>query len=207
MNKTKIIKYMQLAILTAIVFLFQMLGSFIHIGPTSVSLVLIPIVIGALVLGHKAGAFLGFIFGCITLWAGISGADPFTHILFSSQPLETALICLSKGTLAGLGAGLIFKLLQSKNKLLAALFASAGAPIINTGIFVLGGLFLVNKTLEANLVNFGASGQTVVYFVIIGCAGLNFIAEFVVNIIVSPAIKTIVNAVKKHIKNYFSIKK
>ncbi len=201
MNKTKIIKFMQLAILTAIVFLFQMLGSFIHIGPTSVSLVLIPIVIGALILGPKAGAFLGFVFGCITLWAGISGTDGFTHILFSAQPLETALICLGKGTLAGLGAGLIYKAIQSKNKFTGALIASAAAPIINTGIFVLGGLFLVNKTLEANLVNFGASGQTVIYFVIIGCAGLNFVAEFIVNLIVSPAINTVVNAVKKHIKH------
>ena len=67
---------------------------------------------------------------------------------------------------------------------------------------VLGGLFLVNKTLETNLSNFGAGGQTVIYFVIIGCAGLNFIAEFIVNLVVSPAINTVVNTVKKHIKHY-----
>ena len=35
----------------------------------------------------------------------------------------------------------------------------------------------------------------------IGCAGLNFIAEFAVNLVVSPAINTVVNAVKKHIKH------
>ena len=97
MKTNQVVKMMQLAILTAIVFLFQMLGTFIHIGPTSVSLVLIPIVIGALILGPKAGAFLGFVFGCITLWAGITGSDYFTNVLFTSQPFATTLICISKG--------------------------------------------------------------------------------------------------------------
>ena len=81
----------------------------------------------------------------------------------------------------------------------AAVLASAAAPVVNTGLFILGGLFLVGKTLDANLANFGASGQTVVYFLVIGCAGLNFIAEFLVNLVVSPAIHTIVRAVGKKI--------
>ena len=200
MRKNSIVKMTQLAILTAIVIVFQMLGSFIHIGPTSVSLVLIPIVMGGVLLGPSCGSFLGLVFGVITLGAGITGADAFTNILFTAQPVATALICLGKAYFAGLGAGLVYKALKKVNKVVASIAAAAAAPIINTGIFVLGGLFLVNKTLEQNLANFGADGQTVVYFVIIGCAGLNFIAEFIVNIVVSPAINTVVNAVSKRIK-------
>lgn len=55
----------------------------------------------------------------------------------------------------------------------------------------------MSGTLSANLAAFGADGQTVVYFLVIGCAGLNFIAEFLVNLVVSPAVNTIVNAVGK----------
>lgn len=190
-NKNQILKMAQLAILTAIVILFQLLGSFIHIGPTSISLVLIPIVIGAILLGPASGAFLGFVFGAITLIAGITGTDGFTHILFSAQPIATSVICIAKATLAGLGAGWVYKALKNANTLLASIAAAAAAPIINTGLFVLGGLFLVNQTLSANFV---AEGQTLVYFVVIGCAGINFIAEFIVNIVVSPAINTIVRA-------------
>ena len=183
----------QLAILTAVVFVFQMLGSFIHIGPTSVSLVLIPIVIGAILLGPGAGAFLGFIFGAITLWAGISGTDFFTNVLFTAQPVATSLICIVKATAAGLGAGFVYKALYKKNMLLAAILAAAAAPVINTGLFILGGLLLVADTLSANFV----SGTTLTYFLVIGCAGVNFIAEFFVNLVVSPAIHSIVRAVSK----------
>ena len=194
-NKQNIKRTAELAILTAIVIAFQFLGAFIHIGPTSISLVLIPIVIGAVLTGPKGGAFLGFIFGAMTYIAGVSGTDYFTTVLFQAQPIATAVICLGKGICAGLCAGLIYRALAKKNAFAASVAAAAVAPIVNTGLFFLGGLLLVNGTLSANLANFGAGGQTVVYFLIIGCAGLNFIAEFLVNLVVSPAINTIVHAV------------
>lgn len=194
-NKQNIKKTAELAILTAIVIAFQFLGAFIHIGPTSISLVLIPIVIGAVLTGPKGGAFLGFIFGAMTYIAGVSGTDYFTTVLFQAQPIATAVICLGKGICAGLCAGLMYRALAKKNAFAASVAAAAVAPIVNTGLFILGGLLLVNGTLSANLANFGAGGQTVVYFLIIGCAGLNFIAEFLVNLVVSPAINTIVHAV------------
>ncbi len=197
--RNQIKKLAELALLTAIVFVFQMLGSFVHIGPTSISLVLIPIVVGAILTGPGGGAFLGFIFGLITFFAGVTGTDPFTAILVTSQPFATGIICLAKGTLAGLVPGLIYKALANKNSILASILAAASAPVVNTGIFILGGLFLVNGTLTENLATFGASGQTVVYFLIIGCAGINFIAEFFVNLVVSPAIYTIVRAVDRRL--------
>lgn len=198
-NKQNIKRTAELAILTAIVIAFQFLGAFIHIGPTSISLVLIPIVIGAVLTGPKGGAFLGFIFGAMTYIAGVSGTDYFTTVLFQAQPIATAVICFGKGICAGLCAGLIYRALAKKNAFSASVAAAAVAPIVNTGLFILGGLLLVNGTLSANLANFGADGQTVVYFLIIGCAGLNFIAEFLVNLVVSPAINTIVRAVEKNL--------
>ena len=51
------------AIFTAIVVVLQLLGSFVRFGPFSVSLVLIPIVVGAAMYGAGAGAWLGFVFG------------------------------------------------------------------------------------------------------------------------------------------------
>ena len=54
-----------LALFTAIVVVLQLLGSFIKVGPFAVSLVLIPIVVGAAVYGVSAGAWLGFVFGVV----------------------------------------------------------------------------------------------------------------------------------------------
>ena len=116
-NREKILKMAEFALLAAIVIIFQLLGSFglLKIGTTSLNLVLIPVVIGSIVLGLGAGTILGLIGGLITLWAGISGADPFTAGLFGAQPFFTTLICLVKMAAAGLGAGAVYRLIKNKN--------------------------------------------------------------------------------------------
>lgn len=81
-NRQNIKKTAELAILTAIVIAFQLLGSFIHIGPTSISLVLIPIVIGAVLTGPKGGAFLGFVFGAMTYFASVFGRTALRRFCF-----------------------------------------------------------------------------------------------------------------------------
>lgn len=188
----KVVKMTTLAILIAIVFLFQWLGSFIHIGPTSITLVLVPIVLGGILLGPACGAFLGLIFGIMTLWAGVSGTDVFTNTLFVNQPYATSAICIVKAVLAGYIPAVLYKAIAAKNKVAASVAAAACAPIVNTGIFILGGLFLVGETLSANFV---AEGTTLVYFVIIGCAGFNFVGELIANLILSPAIITVTNVI------------
>ena len=62
------------AILTALVVILQYLGSFIRFGPFSISLVLIPIVIGAATCGKLVGAWLGFMFGVAVLLSGDAAA-------------------------------------------------------------------------------------------------------------------------------------
>jgi thiamine transporter ThiT len=55
------------AVFTALVIILQLMGSFIRFGPFAISLVLVPIVIGAATCGYKIGAWLGFIFGVVVL--------------------------------------------------------------------------------------------------------------------------------------------
>jgi len=193
-NKAVILKMVLMACLISIVIIFQIMGTFIKISPTtSVSLVLIPIVIGSILLGPISGAVLGAVFGIVVLASGINGTEVFTATLWQNQPVETAILCIGKGALAGLCSGLVYKLLSKFNDLVAVFAASAVAPIVNTGVFILGGLFMVNETLNSNFVN----GTTLIYYLVIVCAGFNFIAEFILNIVVSPAIKTIINIGKK----------
>jgi uncharacterized membrane protein len=94
------------AILTAVVVLLQFMGSFIRLGPFSVSLVLVPIVIGAAILGAKAGAWLGFVFGLVVLLSGDAAA-----FLAVNVP-GTIITVLVKGTLAGCVTGLVYKALS-----------------------------------------------------------------------------------------------
>ena len=199
MEKTariRVLHMVQMAILIALIIVMQSFGATIKVGPTSFSLVLIPIALGGMLVGKGGGALLGLIFGVMTLMAGVTGQDFFTQVLFQDHPLLTALICLGKGTAAGFGAGLVYELVSKKNKIVGGFLAAASAPILNTGLFILGAL-LVSDTLSSNFV---AEGSTVIYFLVIGCAGLNFIVEFLVNLVVSPALNMVVNVATKNIR-------
>lgn len=189
------LKLVELAILTAIVAVLQLTGTAIHFGATSISLVLIPIVLGAILVGPAAGAWLGFEFGLIVYLMGVFGADVFTYILFVDHPVITALICIVKGTLAGWCAGVVYRLIGKKHPVPAVFAAAAVAPVVNTGLFILGAL-VVKDTLVSKFV---AEGMTVLYFLVVVCAGLNFVFEFLLNLIVSPALCRIVRVVGKQL--------
>lgn len=184
-----------LAVLLALVVLLQCLGGFFKIGSTSLSFVLVPIVLGAVLIGWWAGAFLGFAFGFIVLMYGVAGTDYFTNILFVNHPVLTALTCLIKGIAAGLVPGLVYPLIAKKNKLAGVIVASVLAPILNTGLFILGALLMSGTITE----NFVEDGSTLVYFLFIGCAGINFIVEFAINLVLSPALHRVVLVVEKQI--------
>ncbi|MBQ8892793.1 MAG: ECF transporter S component [Clostridia bacterium] len=195
-TKQRTLRLVQLAILLALVIVLQQFGSSVRVGPTSFSLVLIPIALGGMLLGPGSGAFLGLVFGVIVLLAGVFGQDAFTQILFQDHPFLTSLTCLGKGAAAGFVSGLLYQLIAKKNRYVASFAAAAAAPVVNTGLFILCAL-LMSDTLSANFV---ADGTTVIYFLVIGCAGINFLVEFLVNLLVSPALHMVVGVVTKQLR-------
>ena len=182
-----------LGVLTAIIVVLQIFGSYFKIGTISLSFVLVPIVLGGILTGVICGTILGFIFGVITLIMGVVGADQFTFILFSDHPFLTILTCIVKGSAAGFVSGLVYNLLKNKNLTLATFAASAIAPIVNTGLFIVGA-FCMADTLNTNFV---AENSNVVYFIFIGCAGINFLVELAINLILAPTVCKIIKVVKR----------
>lgn len=188
-QKIKTRQMVLLAILTAVILVLQLTGFVIKLPflGTPVSLVLVPITLGAMILGPVSGAFLGLVFGAeVYIVGGVMGTDPFTAFLFQDAPVATAGICLIKSTLAGYLSGLVFKLLRDKNRVAATFSAAVVTPVVNTGVFILGCL-LIKSTLEGFMAKNGFDGS-VVYFLIIGCAGINFLLEAGLNLILAPAL-------------------
>ena len=194
-NKKSTLAMVELAVFMALVAVLQITGTGINLTGTPISLVLIPIALGAMLLGPLAGALLGLEFGVIVFVAGFVGADGFTFILIQDHPIYTALICIGKGVLAGFGAGLVYRLLANKNKLAAVIAAAATTPIINTALFIIGALFM-QSTLKSN---FLGEGETVVYFLIVVCAGVNFLLELLLNLLVAPALARAVDTANRRI--------
>lgn len=186
MKNTKTQKMVGLAIMSAIVVVLQLLGSFIKFGPVSVSLVLIPIAVGAAMYGPAAGAILGGVFSIVVL------LQPDTVFFYGISFFGTVVTVLVKGTFAGWLSGLTFKAFANKNEFLAVGLAAMVCPLVNTGIFALGSrLFFWNALAELG-------GGNALLFLITGMIGFNFIAEFVTNVICSPVILRILHAVRKH---------
>lgn len=193
-TKKKSILYMvELAVLTAIVLILQLTGFAVRLPflTTPVSLVGIPIALGAMLLGPKAGAWLGFVFGAeVAIVLGMMGQDPFfTGILFQDHPILTTLLCVGKGTLAGLASGLIFKYVKKVPSALRVILASAAVPVVNTGIFILGSYTMMD-TFQSN---FLGDGTGMFYFLVIGCAGANFLCEFAINTVFSPVLQRLLD--------------
>lgn len=178
------------AILTAIVVLLQFMGSFIHLGPFSVSLVLLPIVIGAAICGVGTGAWLGLVFGFVVLLSGDASA-----FLAVNAP-GTILTVLLKGLACGAVSGLVYKLIEPKNRYAATAAAAVVCPIVNTGIFLIGCfLFFMNTITEwAAGTGFGEDVGKYILFVIVGG---NFLFEFILNIVISPVIVRLINIREK----------
>lgn len=166
-------------LLTAIVVVLQAMAVGIRFGVFNISLVLVPIVVGAALYGYKAGAWLGFVFSIVVLFTD-AGA-----FLAVSVP-GTIITVVLKGTLAGLAAGMVYKMLENKNRYLAVLAAAIVCPIVNTGIFLLGCLVFFLETINGWGV--AAGFDNVGAYLIFGMVGVNFLIEMGVNIVLSSVI-------------------
>ena len=184
MNSTKTRRMVGIAILAAIIVVLQSVGSFIRFGSVSVSLVLIPIVVGAALYGPSAGAVLGGVFSIVVL------LQPDTAFFYGISFHGTVITVLAKGILAGWLSGLAFRAIASKNVWLAVGLAAVICPVVNTGLFALGSrLFFWSAYAEMG----GGNAMMILMTVMIG---FNFIAEFLANLICAPVILRILRAAR-----------
>lgn len=191
-NKSNVYRLTGLGILTAIIIVLQVLTTFVRFGPFSITLALIPIVVGAAMYGKGAGAYLGAVFSVVVVIMCITGGDVGGFMVWSANPVMCVIMCMLKGTAAGFLAGLMYQLVGKKNQLLGVILAALISPIANTGIFIIGMLLFFRETLAS-----WAGGSDLLTYIIMGLTGVNFLVELGVNIVLSPIVVKIIEAVKK----------
>lgn len=185
-NKTK--QLVGVGMLTALVVVLQALAVGIRFGVFNITLVLVPMVVGAALYGKWAGAWLGFVFGLVVLF---TDAGAFLAISIPG----TIATCLLKGALAGLLAGLVYQLLAGKSRTLAVIAAGVVAPVVNTGIFLLGCRLFFYGTIQtwATEAGFESAGL----FMVTAFVGVNFLVELAVNLVLSSGIVRIIQIATK----------
>ena len=184
MKNGKIERMVGVALLMAMVIVLQYIGSLIPpIGGTvSISLVLIPIVMGASIYGAAAGAILGLTFAAVTLINCINGSDIGGAMVFQSNPVLCIAVVIAKSVLCGMTAAWVHKLLYAKNPYIAMLCAAIVCPVVNTGIFITCLVLFFKPVLSA-----WANGSDLLTYVLTSLVLCNFLPELILNIVFSPA--------------------
>ncbi len=185
LGKEQIRKLTLAAMLTAVVVVLALLGTSIRFGVFNINLALVPIVIGAAMLGIWYGAWFGLVNAMVILLSG----DAALFLTFNA--IGTVITVLLKGILAGLIAGAVYSLISSKNKYAAVLLAALICPVVNTGIFVFGCRVFFWKHIPAIAEIIGVSAESKSKFVFGVLVGMNFPTELVVNIVLAPVIARI----------------
>ncbi len=104
----------------------------------------------------------------------------------------TVLTVLLKGTLCGLAAGWVYRLIAKFNTYAAVLAAAVVCPVVNTGVFLLGCLVFFLPTLTE-----WAAGASVWKFMLFVLVGGNFLFELGFNVVLSPIIVRLLRISKK----------
>lgn len=188
-RKTKTTWMVQIAMLTAIVLIlaFTPLG-YIRTGGLEITLIVIPVAVGAVILGPVGGMVLGAVFG-ITSFIQCFGMSTFGAMLLSISPVKTFVTCVVTRMLMGFLTGLIYMGMKkvSRNKSLNTVIANLCCPFMNTLFFMTCiVVFFYNTEYIQGFVS--ALGATNPLLFVLGFVGINGLIEALLCFVVGSAI-------------------
>ena len=182
-NQESIRKLTLVALLTALATALSFIK--IPILGASITLVLPVVIIGGAIYGPFVAAWLTVIPNLIALTEA--------GIFLVTSPGGCVATLLLKGILAGFVSGVVYKALSKKHPIGAVTCAAVVAPVINSGVFVLGCYIFIWDYL----VSLAGENGVGIGLLLFGLAGLNFIIELVLNVILCPSILRIIQIASK----------
>lgn len=189
MKKLSVRRMTELSLLMAIVLLmgFTPLGYLPTPWGLHVTLIVIPVAVGGIVLGPKAGTFLGLVFGLTSFFKtfGSAGMGP---VMLEANPVGFFVLCVAPRILAGLLPALLYHWLSRFQKLrtLGQAVCCFLTPICNT-VFYMTALWLLFADTWLNFNGASGSGFSLLWLMISGVA-VNGIAEAVACLIIGTAV-------------------
>ena len=152
----------------------------------NVTLMNIPVAVGAMLLGPAAGAILGAVFGMTSF---IQPMSAMVVSLFAINAFHTVIMCVAMRTLMGFCAGWIFKLLSrvDSKKVFCYFGGAFSAAFLNTLLFMgyLVMAFYQTEYVQGKVESLGAVNW--IHFVIL-FVGINGILELVTTTLVGGSI-------------------
>ncbi len=187
-------------VLAAVIVAIIILMGFTPIGyiktPTiEVTFLMIPVVIGAAILGKEWGAIFGLVFG-LTSFFQCFGYSPFGTALFAINPVATFIMCLVPRILMGFLAGVIYEAIYKidKTKIISFIVTSISGAALNTLFFTLGFiLFFRNADLTASF------GMNLADMRIMDVIGLLITFNAVLEVVICGVVGTALSKVISHL--------
>ena len=185
-NETKHGKYsvqdlVRISVLVAIMLLLEITGlGMIKTAGLEITIMLVPVIVGAIVMGPAAGALLGGVFGLISFWECF-GKSSFGVVLLGINPVATFAVCVPTRILAGWICGLVFQALRKVDKSRLWSFGAAGlcGALCNTAFFMSTlCLCFYHTDFIQNFVQ--ALGSPNAFLFIIAFVGINGLVEAIV---------------------------
>ena len=193
-TRKKTLRMVQIALLMALEVVLTLL--YIPVGTINLNFGLVPIVIAAIFLGPLAGMLIGCVSGAVTAIQVLTVPSFFNTFLVTVNPIAACVISVIKTAVAGLLVGFVYRLMNKlcKFSLINTLVSSALCPVVNSGIFAVGMFAFFSDALlaDATLSTYGS----VLAIVFVGLIGVNFIVEFIVTTLISPALCKTITAAK-----------
>ena len=199
-RKSKTTWLVQIAMLTAIILIlaFTPLG-YIRTGGLEITLIVIPVALGAVILGPVGGMILGAVFG-ITSFIQCFGMSPFGAMLLSISPVKTFITCVVTRTLLGWLTGLIYQGMKkiSRNKSLNTVVANLCCPFMNTLFFMSCIVIFFYQTdyIQSFVSMLGAANP---FLFVLGFVGINGLVEALLCFVVGSAITRALMAALKNV--------
>ncbi|MDO5022191.1 MAG: ECF transporter S component [Eubacteriales bacterium] len=134
MNKTR--RLTVSALLSGLILLFGLTPvGLIPLGFINVTTLCLPVIIGTLIMGLKAGLLFGFMFGTVSLMSmlgfGMTPPSTLASNLFASLPLGAILMCYIPRLTVPVVAWLVYNSKESRIK-----FAAPAASFTNTVLYL-----------------------------------------------------------------------
>lgn len=185
-ERSRVRYIVRLAVLVAILLLLEVTGlGYLPVSALTLTIMQIPVVVGAIVLGPTAGTVLGTVFG-LTSFFQCFGKNAFGVALMSINPFLTFVVCVVPRVLMGFLCGVIFKALDKKDrtKWVSYGVASLSGAVLNTVFFMVALMLCFGQT---EYIQNMMGGMNIIPFVI-AFVGLQGLVEAIVCFVAGTAV-------------------
>ena len=179
MKNSKTLRLTQLSLLVAIQLILTLtpLG-YIMVPPISATVMHIPVIVGAILLGPGSGALLGGVFGLTAMWKASTAATAVTDMAFSpflsGKPVQSIVMCVFTRILLGLIAAWLYRafLRLFNGRVTPAILAGSVLATLCHTVMVLGCLALFFREFGMGLMAVVLTACSITGLVEMGLAAL-----------------------------------